>query len=687
MRREDDMRREKTGLPLLLTFLLLLGCSAVYSRQGGEQLAAEVARVRSELQELERASVPAGRAERHRSIIEDKRIRLHGLLQQQRDELSSYRDLLVRNRAAQSEVRQVEQDIESKEAEMSEVKSTLRASLSGAPSVPDPPRASEPRAVEPAPQPVLPQAMTPPLSTPATPPAPAEEKIDAPTAISALTAAGADGKETLDSCSLFNTPQENQLSKYEVAICKLVQVIRQDKEGDPLNPIPGSFDPRATFTLNQEPAAIQAILAAKLIRSEERAKFLLAAEEARTDKQVGGGSSNSGSTSLVVKGGAPTVLGFAVENGALIQTRSGTTVTFRGNPIGIFKFLNGRGFDESYLEDENDPSTRFLKKLSFSTSFDTDRGATPGVFTADKQQLSAYSFRYEFVNERDPRHRKHQAAWARFIAEQGVGLTQAVASAYDALTIDPVSAGVALATRKKFRDPVLQAWLEETQKLIAAAAPAEVESVFKSQLEKFPASDKVTEDTRQTIRGFTDAFAAYVQAREKLLKEIAKGSVITFEYTNQRQINAPDLSNLRFIAETGLFKGNADLTANASFTMFNSRPAAGANRIRDFQFAAQFDAPIKLRNMGNFVFSFAGKYQRSLEDATALDGTVIPNTKGDIAVGQLKLTLPFLEGSGIRFPISLTFSNRTELVREKEVRGNFGLTFDLDKILAKFKPF
>jgi len=46
-----------------------------------------------------------------------------------------------------------------------------------------------------------------------------------------------------------------------------------------------------------------------------------------------------------------------------------------------------------------------------------------------------------------------------------------------------------------------------------------------------------------------------------------------------------------------------------------------------------------------------------------------------------------LKDSGLKIPFSLTFANRTELVREKEVRANFGFTFDLDTIFAKFKPF
>jgi hypothetical protein len=54
--------------------------------------------------------------------------------------------------------------------------------------------------------------------------------------------------------------------------------------------------------------------------------------------------------------------------------------------------------------------------------------------------------------------------------------------------------------------------------------------------------------------------------------------------------------------------------------------------------------------------------------------------------GQIKLVIP-IKNSGVRIPFSLSFANRTELIKEKEVRGNFGFTFDLDTIFAKFKPF
>ena len=43
-------------------------------------------------------------------------------------------------------------------------------------------------------------------------------------------------------------------------------------------------------------------------------------------------------------------------------------MTFRGNPIGIIKALGDKGFIQSY--DDDDPTTRFLRRLSFSASFE-----------------------------------------------------------------------------------------------------------------------------------------------------------------------------------------------------------------------------------------------------------------------------------------------------------------------------
>ena len=171
------------------------------------------------------------------------------------------------------------------------------------------------------------------------------------------------------------------------------------------------------------------------------------------------------------------------------------------------------------------------------------------------------------------------------------------------------------------------------------------------------------------------------------MDEISKGTLVTFEYTNYREPNAPDLSNFRFVAEKGT-TGGLDFTANASLTMYNQRPVGpNVQRIRDFDFSANLDKKLDdVMGLGPATLTFAGKYQRLISDAVAFDGTVLPNTRGDIAAGQVKLTIP-IGTSGIKMPFSITFANRTELIRERETRGNFGFTFDLDTLFARFKSF
>jgi hypothetical protein len=81
-----------------------------------------------------------------------------------------------------------------------------------------------------------------------------------------------------------------------------------------------------------------------------------------------------------------------------------------------------------------------------------------------------------------------------------------------------------------------------------------------------------------------------------------------------------------------------------------------------------------------------GRYERLLENATSEIGEVLPNTEGDIAQFQMGLKIPIAK-TGFKIPVSITFANRTELIKERTVKGNFGFSLDLDTIFSKFKPF
>jgi hypothetical protein len=403
-----------------------------------------------------------------------------------------------------------------------------------------------------------------------------------------------------------------------------------------------------------------------------RKEYVKAIEEARVDKQIGAGDSNSGSTSLVSKGSVPSILGFAVENGALKREESGTTFTFRGNPVGIIKALGDKGFIESY-DDDSSP-IKELRRLSFALTFDTERGDTPGTFVGDLKQLSSYSGRFDIINKRDPRHSDYQGSWEKLIKDQGLIITMTTVEIANYFLLPVGSGGHA-----EFIE-----WYQDTRRAVLAAQQDEIEDVVEARLKELLAIPLPPKLAR-LVRLFDTAVESFLSDRSKLLKEVANGAILTFEYTNTRQVDLPDLSNFKLIYENGL-GGRADFTANTSLTIFNRKQADPASdRLRDFQLAGQFDIPLSNPfKSGNFVLSISGKFQRMVENITTDSGMTM-DTKGNIGIGQIKLTIP-IKGSGVKVPISFTFANRTELIKEKEVRGNFGFTLDLDSIFASRNP-
>src|SRR5262249_33784346 len=67
----------------------------------------------------------------------------------------------------------------------------------------------------------------------------------------------------------------------------------------------------------------------------EGGSAVCAALTTKTDQQNGSTSSGSGSTSMAQKGAVAELISAAVDNGGLQREVSGTTVTFRGKPIGL----------------------------------------------------------------------------------------------------------------------------------------------------------------------------------------------------------------------------------------------------------------------------------------------------------------------------------------------------------------
>jgi hypothetical protein len=395
------------------------------------------------------------------------------------------------------------------------------------------------------------------------------------------------------------------------------------------------------------------------------------AENASNSKNLSASGSSAGSTSLVSKAGLPAVFGFAVEHGGLTRDINGTTVTFTGNPVGLVQTMANKGFISSYQN--QDDFTKFLRKFSFGLSFDTSRGSEPGVFTGSKQQLSGFSFKYNIVDQRDPRDSRFTSKWLDLTQKQAANLAASLS-----VFVDDV---------RSERIPGVSSWQNEVNTALASATNLEqIKTVLIAELPKLEQLP-LTVEQQGTLEHVATDFTAFLDKKNDILREIQNGWIATLDYNNERPAGLPSLSNFRFLAEKGAYNGSIDFTGNASLTIYNSRPTTpNTQRLRDFRFAGQLDKPIgNVSGGGQFLLSFAGRYERLLNDEP-IEGTTDVIKKGDIAVGQVKLTIP-IRGTALKIPLSLTVANRTELIKEKEVRGNFGVTFDLDSLLAKFNPF
>jgi hypothetical protein len=121
-------------------------------------------------------------------------------------------------------------------------------------------------------------------------------------------------------------------------------------------------------------------------------------------------------------------------------------------------------------------------------------------------------------------------------------------------------------------------------------------------------------------------------------------------------------------------------------------------RVRDAQASLQLDVPLgKLDKKGAAVFTLAAYYQYQIENGILkiagnpvapntsitlpLNATVLLTPKGGIFIAQAKLTFRAAQGQA-KIPVAITWSNRTELIKAPEIRGNIGIQFDWDTLFG-----
>jgi hypothetical protein len=176
-----------------------------------------------------------------------------------------------------------------------------------------------------------------------------------------------------------------------------------------------------------------------------------------------------------------------------------------------------------------------------------------------------------------------------------------------------------------------------------------IDQIVSNNISAFANLDAVTKDAVTAIR--------------------AKAQLALSFTTTQRKGKRPDEYAGTLTFDKGM--GTNSITMNGSFIQ---KKTPGGKDSNGGQFAAAFHIPLN-------AFKPLG-YKDPLLLSIEANATGMTDV-APIYKAQAKLTIPLL--AGMEIPISVSVANRTEFIKEKEVKGKFGFTFDLSKVMKSFR--
>lgn len=448
---------------------------------------------------------------------------------------------------------------------------------------------------------------------------------------------------------------------------------------------------------NVLPAGQPAAFAAYASEAPTFRRLLDEIDAQRLNKMVANAPGASG-TALVSRVAVPAVLGAAIEYGSILQQTTGTTTTLRGNLLGVARLVAG-GEQFAYCPPVAGATcssgSRRLRMISGSVAFEDTKTASAEATTdpvtaasliGDDYRVRAWSVRVDLTPSNNLDDPSYSRDWS---------------AAIDGFRNDRVTTDLTAAISALFSDgagDVYDAWVAETLPLLQSAvgAPAFYDQ-FDASLAALVARLQDTDTAfLRNVAGLRRAYANYFAVRDRMLEK-AQSNKASLEFTNHRPLDQPQTSNLRLIYSHQPTRAPSVMTFNAGLSWYDDDVAGTtASKLRDVQLAGQIDRPLgAVGALGPASLTIAGYYQWMKADALIAigEGTTVPGTgielpataaavlgtKGHIGVAQAKLS--FSLSDVLKVPFSITWASRRELIKEKDVRGQVGLTVDLDQVL------
>lgn len=404
-----------------------------------------------------------------------------------------------------------------------------------------------------------------------------------------------------------------------------------------------------------------------------------AAETSRTDKQISASSSStSGSTSLIDKPGIAQLLGFAVEHGAITQSVQNNTVTFSTSPYAFAAWFSSGDTAENYQKYGDT-----YGRVGISANFNLSDATNPAL-SATRKQLNEWTGRIRLLGDHSSRTRDAQAIFDRTLKVP----LQTLANDQSAILDTALGGDASYLQMKTAIFNSIQQHLQDNPNADDSTKSAAISKIISdgviSGMQNFspnPATLKKLAQLASDYGKAADLAIAESKEMNDAIAELAKKASLTFVYAQEQPAGGNNYSVLKLVFAKGP-KDGMQLTINASGSLYH-HPITTKNQdtFRDFSASVEWSqnlgrSPFLLNpvNKDPIIMAFSGRYQRMPENKG------VAGKKADIAVAGAKFQIPV--APGVSFPLSVTYANATELIKEAHVSGNFGITFDLDKLKA-----
>ncbi len=431
------------------------------------------------------------------------------------------------------------------------------------------------------------------------------------------------------------------------------------------------------------------------------AAFLNGVESTRLDQQLGATSANA-----VTKAGITSLMSLALETGVLTETTDQNLATLHANGDGLMRFLTNRDVVPLCASGDAACQPGWAKDLDLSASFSGHRfeSATVSYAIANSRDIRSPGYRAKWLAWFEANHAALGASGQDLLAYVG----NLIAQAYQ-----PGHAGTPGGRNLDENVSRYDAWREDTEAAIAAtpAGSAERAPIFAAQLDRLIAlMRQIDPQFDAKLADLESAYMRYFATRAALASSPIASLITEPEWLMQATYSEPSLApkviNARLVyaqspqrassnANPGTVTANigidlyqvpqlTDLGQNIAQEAVQNIAQVGAlmgaqrmSRFRDAQAAIQFD-----RSFGGAgspaAFSIAAYYQYQPRPGILLEpggGEAWAPARGSLFLVQAGITLT-IAGSGMKVPIGVSWSNRTDLGPGQEVRAHVGFTFD-----------